>query len=389
MSTNLQKYFDQATEVLNAFGISLKEGEESRLATLLQEAVTVDEPKVVAIARTVRYLGTFNELVRDNISDMKVADRYQDIKNMFESVREDSKLLVKQLQDGKIDTKEKLTNLWMKLARGTPHRRFEKIREKYLSVTDDTKGNIEKETRILNGYMDFGFALKEAEGLAHNVLKTQTDVLEKARSSYSDAVNKVSEYKGADKEELSGFELARDQALRAFKDEENRYQLLKDVAENLTVGYNVGETLVAKLRQTHDIKKQLYTQAVTFFTTNEHVFTFMDALYTSEHSLHEQTQAIEAMKQGANKGLEDIAEFSGDLEKAALKTAYGSTIDASSVQKLVDAIIRFEEESTKMIGEYRTQSTKNSEEVSRIVNEGKQKYRVAVEKYAQVKAGTQ
>lgn len=53
---------------------------------------------------------------------------------------------------------------------------------------------------------------------------------------------------------------------------------------------------------------------MTFFTTNEHVFTILGTVYTSQQGLHEVTAATEAMKEGLNKGLEDVAELGRELE---------------------------------------------------------------------------
>src|SRR3989338_9872669 len=117
METALQTYLGSAVAVLERFNVLPREGEESRLATLLEDVVHVDEPQVVAIAKTVRYMGAFNELVRSNVQDMNVSTRYDTINTMFESIREDANRLLKQLADGKIDWKEKLDNVWMRLAR--------------------------------------------------------------------------------------------------------------------------------------------------------------------------------------------------------------------------------------------------------------------------------
>ena len=62
----------------------------------------VDEAKAVAIANTIKYMSTFNQLVRDNVENINVGNRYLDISQMFDSIREDSKSLIKQLDDGKI-----------------------------------------------------------------------------------------------------------------------------------------------------------------------------------------------------------------------------------------------------------------------------------------------
>jgi hypothetical protein len=113
---------------------------------------------------------------------------------------------------------------------------------------------------------------------------------------------------------------------------------------------------------------------VTFFTTNEHVFTILGTVYTSQHGLNEVTQATEAMKAGVNKGLEDVAELGEELERAALKAGYGSTINPASVQKLVDAIASFQIDSLQMITDLRKESEQNTKEIRRVVEDGKKRF---------------
>ena len=383
LTSNLQGYLDRGVAVLQKYGIVPQKDEGAQMASLLEEAVTVDEPKVLAIGSTMKYMGTFNQLVRDNIEQMHVADRYADITRMFDTIREDSKRLVEQLADGKIDWKEGMANWMMKLRRGTPHQRFEKIREKYNAVTKDTKEHLDRETEILRAYSEFRFALKEAEVLAYEVMQKQESVLEQARTAVETATNAVTQYKEGNTAQQSRLQLERDKVVLVFQDEDRRYQLLKDLAENLTIGYQVGETLMLKLKQTHDVKEQVHRKAVTFFTTNEHVFTAMDAVYTSQQGLHEVTQTVEALKTGANKGLEDLAMLTGTLEKTAIAAGYGKTIDSSAVQKLVDAIVSFETEQATLIQQHRKEATKNAEEVTHIVEEGKQRYLAAMARFQQ------
>ena len=127
----IQKYLDRSVEVLERFGFLDRAQEESQLANLLEDIVSVDEPRVVSIAKTVRHIGDFSELVREKVQDTNVSDRYADITYLFDSVREDSKRVIVQLKDGKIDLKERISNLWMRLRRGTTHDIFEKIKNTY------------------------------------------------------------------------------------------------------------------------------------------------------------------------------------------------------------------------------------------------------------------
>ena len=69
------------------------------------------------------------------------------------------------------------------MRRGTPSDRFEKIVEIYSEVAKDTKDQLKREEAIMEGYIDFRFALKEAEILARDLFDTQVHILEEAKAS--------------------------------------------------------------------------------------------------------------------------------------------------------------------------------------------------------------
>jgi hypothetical protein len=380
-STGLRKYLDGAVKVLEQFGIVTAD-ESPELIRLLEEVRHLDEAKVLAIAETIKHMSAFNALVRDSVRNIAIGNRYMEIAQRFDSVREDSKTLIAQLDDGKISFGEKMQNLWMRIRRGTPSDRFEEIVTIYKDVSKDTKDQLQREEAIMDGYIDFRFALKEAEVMARDLFEAQVPRLDAARKGLAEAQEAVDKFTGDNEGERSRLELKRDEARHKFEEEDRSYQLLKDIAENLSVGYDVGETLVAKLKQTHDVKDRVFRRAVTFFTTNEHVFTILGTVYTSQHGLHEITQATEAMKEGANKGLEDVAELGRELERAALKAGYGSTINPESVQKLVDAITDFQVESLNMIADLRKESEESTREIRRVVETGKRKYEETLAKFA-------
>ena len=373
MPSGIQRYLDRAIGVLQKFGVAPVSGSQSELVKLLDEVKHVDEPKVLAIAKTIQHMSNFNALVRDNVESINIGNRYLDITQMFDSVRDDSKTLIRQLDDGKFSMTEKAQNLWMRLRRGTPSARFEKIMDLYKDVAADTRNQLEREQAIMDGYIDFRFALKEAEILSRELVETHAPTLEAAKTTFANAQAAVTAAASAEQGTRSKLELARDEAKIGYEREDRSYQLLKDVAENLSIGYDVGETLVTKLKQTHDVKDQVYRRSVTFFTTNEHVFTILGTVYTSQQGLNEATRSTEAMKEGVNKGLEDVADLGRDLERAALKAGYGSTISPQSVEKLVTAITDYQVESIKMIADLRKESDLNAKEIRRVVEAGKKK----------------
>ena len=180
---SMQKYLDKAVDVLDQFGLTGEEEVPAELIKLLEEVRHIDEAKALAIAKTIKHMSTFNKLVRENVENINVGNRYLTISQMFDSIREDSKTLINQLEDGKIGITEKMANLWMKIRRGSPSARFEEIVETYRDVCQETKNQLQREQTIMDGYIDFRFALKEAEILARELLEAQVPHLEAAKDA--------------------------------------------------------------------------------------------------------------------------------------------------------------------------------------------------------------
>lgn len=167
--------------------------------------------------------------------------------------------------------------------------------------------------------------------------------------------------------------MARDQAIRGLQNEEKRYQIAKDLADNLTVSYNTSEVVMARLLQTTTAKERVYAQATSFFGTNEVVLTALSASFTGMFGLHEGTQTIEAMKDGISKSLEDLADVGGKVQEAATRAGYGPTIRAESVKKLVDSVVDWQTRSQEIIEEMRQLATRNATEIRDSVEDGKRR----------------
>jgi hypothetical protein len=367
------KYLDRALGQLRTLGLVPDKSEEPPVISLLNRIADLDEDKVVAIARTLSQASLFNEVVREQISAMELGERYEDITNSFNSIREDAKELVGQIEDGTIDTMERLQNVWMKISRGDISSRFEKIKTSYLDVAKDSKDQIEREHLILNSYQDFRGALKEAEVLALQVLKTAEGKLEAAKAAVQTAMQALDSDSEEEPAARAKLELARDERLRELQNEEKRYQIAKDLSDNLTVSYHTSEVIMARLLQTTNAKERVYQQAITFFSTNETVLTALNASFTGLHGLHESTQALDAMKKGISNSLEDLAAIGGKVQEAAVKAGYGPTTRADSVKKLVDSVVSFQERSRGIIEEMRKLSTENASEIREAVEAGKQR----------------
>jgi len=367
------QYLDQATGTLRDLGIAPVRPDFTPINALLEKISDLDQDRIAVISRTLGQTEVFNEVVRDQTQAMEIGRRYEDIAKAFNSIRDDSKTMVDQLEDGKIDFTERVANIWMKLTRGDIADRFDKIRATYLDVTKSTKDQIEREAKILDAYHDFRGALKQSEVLALEVLKKAEVKLDAAKSELTKASEMVSNYSGTDPAERANFELKRDEQLRALQDEDKRYQIAKDLADNLTISYNTSEVIMARLNQTTNVKERVYAQAVSFFSTNDSVLTALKASFTGLVGLHESTQSLEAMKEGVSKSIEVLSQLGDKVQEAAVRAGYGPTVRANAVVKLVDSITNFQEKSFGIIEEMRKLSTQNSQEIRTAVEDGKRR----------------
>ncbi len=367
------KYLDRALGQLRDLGLVPDKTEEAPIVALLNRLTDLDEDKVVAIARTLSQASLFNEVVREQVSLMNLGERYEEITGRFNSIRDDAKKMVGQIEDGKLDTFERISNVWMKVTRGDIASRFDEIKDTYLEVAADTRDQVERELTILEAYQDFRGAMKQAEINALDVLKKAEFEWEAAKDRLATEMDKVAAYSGEDFAERARLEMARDEKTRELQFAEDRYQIAKDLADNLSVSYHTSEVVMTRLLQTTSAKERVYKQAITFFGTNETVLTALSASFTGLFGLHESTRTLEEMKEGVSKSLEDLADIGGKVQEAAVKAGYGPTIRADAVKKLVESVVNFQERSKEIIQEMRILSTQNAEEIRVAVEDGKQR----------------
>ena len=373
-------YLDKALAQVRDLGLMPEKVDEAPVVALLEKLTDIDEAKIVAIARTLAQASVFNEIVREQVSEMKVGDRYEKITEAFNSIRNDAKRMVEQVDDGKVNTFERISNVWMKVTRGDIASRFDDIKDIYLEVTADSRDQIEREHIILEAYQDFRGAIKQSEIYALDVLNKAEAIWNESKGALKQANDTVTAFQGDDLAQRATLELARDERMRDLQFSEDRYQVAKDISDNLTVSYNTSEVVMARLMQTNSAKERVYKQAITFFGTNESVLTALTASFTGLFGLHESTQTLEAMKEGVSKSLEDLADIGGKVQEAAVRAGYGPTIRADAVKKLVDSVVNFQERSREIIDEMRILSTKNAQEIRESVEDGKQRMAKIIER---------
>ena len=185
----------------------ITDAQKQAIHALIERVAPLDPDTAALIARTLSQATLFNKVVREEISAVSVGERYSGITNAFDSIREDAKRMVDQVEDGKLSTMERVSNVWMKVTRGDIPARFDKIRKTYLDVAGDTRDQIERERRVLEAYADFRGALKEAEILGFRLLKKADAELERDKKALAKAADAVGKFKGSDREKAAQLEI--------------------------------------------------------------------------------------------------------------------------------------------------------------------------------------
>lgn len=374
ISTVVNSYLEKAVSGLAKLGISVPQA-EAPVVALIEKIAKYDNAKALAVAQTLQKSSAFNEVVRGEIKGMEISTRYANIAESFNSIRDDAATMASWMDDGKLDLAEKIQNMWIKIRRGSIPDRFEKIKSEYLAVSKSAQDQLSRESIILKSYMDFRMALKTAEVLAQEMLVTATAELDRVKAALDSAARDLESIRAEGSvADVAAAELRRDEALRLLQDETKSHQIVKDIADDLKTGYNTAELVFARLNQTHDVKERLYQRSVTFFATNEVVFTGLAASFTSMAGLGEATNTMEAMKAGINRGLEDLATTGGAQLEAGLRSGYGSTLKASSVKVLADAIVEFQSSSIELIKVLQQESTETAAEIETITEDSKKKF---------------
>ena len=97
------QYLDKATATLRDLGLMPTKVEDAPINALLQKISDLDEDRVAVIARTLGQTSVFNEVVSEQTQAMEIGERYRQIAEGFNSIRDDAKTMVDQIADAKID----------------------------------------------------------------------------------------------------------------------------------------------------------------------------------------------------------------------------------------------------------------------------------------------
>ncbi|NTF17887.1 hypothetical protein G6L37_05690 [Agrobacterium rubi] len=354
--------FASAILKLKELGLSVGEPDSSIIAPLMTSLAEIDDAKAFVVSRTLAHQDVFSAMVSKEVSQMTIGDRQSEIAANFKSIINDMKSMVGQAERGSPSVGERFGNIYMKITRGDVAYRFDLNEKTFKEVIKDSLAQIEREKKVLDAYLDYRGALKEAEVLIYDLMKIAAEQLEAAKQVTSDANAAVIAAAAADPAERAKLELARDDAQRLQTAAEGRWQSAKRQSENLSSSYNIADMTFKRLEQITNIKQEGANEASAFFSTNKIVFAALKVTMTGFLGLHELTQSINEMKSGRADAIEALASVGDKLLQDATTTAYTSTDDGTvaAMKTLISATENWTITQKKLAEEARIKSTENT-----------------------------
>jgi hypothetical protein len=375
-----------AIDKIKALGFRAEPKGPQAIVTIIESIKDVDPELTLFIARTLAEQVAFDDLVVSKISGVAVGDDYKEINEAFTSIREEAKAAVVDAAGGKEKGFfDKITSFFKEATEGDIAARFKRIEGRFEQVTSALEAQLKGEAEILEAYRLFRNALGRSQVAAIEVKNKLDVILEDAKAKAQAAQASVDTAVAGDEAKRMTLALERDAANDHRDREESRWQVAKDLAENLQIAYSVTEVTMKKLADTSKLKDRIWRRAVTFFATNRSTLAALKANYSATVGLAEGTNALDAMTDGVNKSLEDLADVTGKVNEKAIRSGYGSTVDPNSVAKLVDALIAETEASIPLIEEMRDNATQDVADINAKMEEGKQRYSELANRSSQIK----
>lgn len=372
---NAPKFMNLALAKLSELGLSLVEPDSSLVAPLVKKLAELDEGKALVIGRTLTHQGVFADLAEKHISAMTYGSRFEAIAEAFDSIVDDMKRMVGQAERNGISIGERVGNLYMKVSRGDVAYRFDKVQSVFKDVMKDSLEQARREEAILEAYVQYRGALKEASVMTFDLLELAQEQWDVAKAETVAANDAVVSAETAPPAERARLELARDEKKLAEDAAEARWQSTKRISENLETSYNVADMTFKRLEQIIRSKNQVVDEGNAFFSTNRIVFTALKVTVTGYVGLHEATQAVNSMKEGRAKAINAIAESGDKLLEAATTAAYTSTDNATAaaMKNLIEKTVSWQVREKELIAAARKQSAENTAQIAKDAEEGRQR----------------
>lgn len=364
-----------ARRVLSLVGINIEVDSLAQKATLnqIRELEDLGPDEAAQLVEVVQHMNAFDELVSRNLNQMNVGERYEDIRENFESIIKDLERKVRGAS-GSRNLFDKIQDKLISWKRGDVKERFQKIKVSYESVFGDADKQIEHETAILEAYRDYREALRDSSTIAEVLKKRAQEAYTEVKGNFVAANDEVDNAPAdLDPLELAALKIKRDDLQRELEKLDRRQDIASSLAEKLQVSFGISEAVMTRYAETTKVRDNVQRQSAMFYTANSGVMTVLAATFMQLEATNEQSQVLSEMGKQTSAMLNKLSQSGQSLNKIAknaTEAAYTSYISAEDIRKLYESTVEFKAEQNKMVKTLREARDKNMEAVRIEIDKG-------------------
>ncbi len=371
----------KARRALQLIGVTVEVDSKAQAATLSQikELEDLGPDETAHLVEVVQSMNAFDQLVSDNLRQMNVGERHNDIAENFESIIKDLERKIRSASgEANMGQKlfDKIQDRFNAFRRGDIKERFEKIKVAYESVFADSGKQIEHEMAILDAYRDYREALRDSMYIAESLKDKATAARDIAGDRLKEAkANLEALPDDASVMQQGPLQIEMDEAQRAFEQVDRRQDIAASLHEKLTISYTVSEAVMTRYAETTKIRENVQRQSSIFYTTNNGVMNVLKATILQLEGTVESANTLEVMKKKQSEMLSKITNNTSALSKVASRAtevAYEASITPEQLRDLYKKTVEFKLEQAQTVIRLRNKRDENLKAVQVELKKGQE-----------------
>ena len=369
-----------ATRILSKIGIQLEIDSLAQKATLAQieELAVFGQDEASQLREVVESINAFDQLVASNLKSMNVGERYNDIRENFETILKDLERKLKGADGGRnvgaklVDRIQNKLVLWR---RGSVKDRYDKIKVISEGVFADSDTQIKHEQAIIEAYRDYREALRDSGTLAKIIKERATEARDSFKEEYTTLVEQLKEAQDSGAEILAVAALQQqvDDIKRQFDAADRRQEIASSLEQKLTTTYGISDAVMTRYTQTAEVRERLQREAALYYSVNSGVMTTLMATFQQLEATNESTQVLREMQVQQQKALDSLSRNGSAANKVvqeAQKVGMSVYFSAEDMRKLYASTVEFRISQARDYAKLREERDANMVEVQKAIQEG-------------------
>lgn len=352
-----------ASRLLDTVGIKLQVDSLSHQVTLEQigKLSVYGQEEAAQLVSVINHMNAFDELVTENMKEMNVGDRHEEIIENFSTIIKDLERKVRTVSknDGGTSLVGKIQDKIVRWRRGDITDRFNRNKQLFEAVFKDADEQIVRERKILDAYGQYRQAVHESLAFSEILKERATE----ARDEIAERYKKAQEIAANAPEDLPVLELHAlrinaDNVRMEFEQVDNLQNIAASLTEKMTLSYAVSEGVMARYATTAKTREDIQQQSALYFSTNKGMMSTLHATLRQLEAMAETKGALEGYQKGNQnliKNLTSSTSVMSKITKEATEAAYKSIISPEDLRALYESTVKFKVEHAETVSKARRQ----------------------------------